>query len=616
MILVVQVGQLYEISFQYDPVLVSMVKKVPSKRWDPDRKVWTIHKNHLGWFLKEIEDTPYKQMLQIQSQEHLNENAKIEATSAIPNIDISDVHFRVAEGFQPYQHQLDFMKYAIDRQRRGYRGGFLVGDEQGLAKSAETFNLAIYNREHGMCRRCLIICCINSSKSNWKDDIYRHTRGEYDGYILGSRYITRGRRKGKVRLESSTEEKYLDLVNNCMYGKPECGPLPFFLIINIEALRYKVKRTYPITQQIISMVQSGEIDMIAIDEVHKNMSPSSTQGKQLLKIKEATGSKCMWMPITGTLIVNRPTDAFTPLKLIDAHTFRHFGEWCDHFCMYGGYGGKEVVGYRNIPDLKQMLNQNMIRRLKSDVLDLPPKIYITDYVENTPYQERLYERIQNEISEDVIANANSLNPLSRFLRLRQVNGAPELIDPNLKIDDSYISKNAKLQRILFRLEEISDRGEKVLIFSNWVEPLRTLYRFISKLYKTCCFTGTMTEEARQKHKKVFMENPKYMVMMGTIGAMGTTHTLTAANNVIFYDEPWTPSDKEQAADRTHRIGQLRESINVYTILSRDTVDDRVHSIIYQKEGVSGYIIDDRLDLQKHPELFHYLLQGKLPESMN
>ena len=111
-----------------------------------------------------------------------------------------------------------------------------------------------------------------------------------------------------------------------------------------------------------------------------------------------------------------------------------------------------------------------------------------------------------------------------------------------------------------------------------------------------------------------MTNPAYTIMLGTIGAMGTTHTLTAANNVIFYDEPWTPSDKEQAADRTHRISQVHDSVNVYTIISRDTVDDRVHSILYQKEGVSGYIVDDRLDLQKHPELFHYLLQGKLPQA--
>ena len=614
MILVVQVGQLYEISFRYDPVLVSLIKNVPSKKWDSSRKVWTIHKDHLGWFLKEIEDTPYKQMVKIQSQEHLNENAAIDTHTKIPEVDISDVNFRVAEGFKPYQHQLDFMKYALDRQNKGYWGGFILGDEQGLAKTMETVNLAIYNRAHGNCRRCLIICCINSSKSNWKNDIFKHTCKEYDAYILGSRYITRGRRKGSIRFESSTEEKYNDLADNCMYGDPSSGPLPFFLVLNIEALRYKVGRKYPITQRIIDMVKSGEIDMIAIDEVHKNMSPTSTQGKQILKIKEAVGTKCMWMPITGTLIVNRPTDAFTPLKLIDAHSFPHYGAWCKHFCLYGGYGGHEIVGYRNIPELKTMIDANMIRRLKKDVLDLPPKIHILDVIENTAYQERLYAQVQNEIASDTVANQQALNPLTRFLRLRQVNGAPELVDPSLKIDDSYIQKNARLAHTLSRLEEIHDRGEKVLIFSNWVEPLRTLYRFVSKKYKVCCYTGTMREDVREKHKRVFMTNPAYTIMLGTIGAMGTTHTLTAANNVIFYDEPWTPSDKEQAADRTHRISQVHDSVNVYTIISRDTVDDRVHSILYQKEGVSGYIVDDRLDLQKHPELFHYLLQGKLPQA--
>ena len=255
-----------------------------------------------------------------------------------------------------------------------------------------------------------------------------------------------------------------------------------------------------------------------------------------------------------------------------------------------------------------MLQANMIRRLKKDVLDLPDKIHYTEYIENTSYQDKLYKQITGELRRDKSTVLESLNPLTQFLRLRQVNGSPELIDTSLKVDRDYLKKNAKLQWVMQKLEEIAERGEKTLIFSNWVEPLRTLYRFVSEKYKTCCYTGTMSEADREKHKRVFQTNPEYTVMIGTIGAMGTTHTLTAASNVIFYDEPWTPTDKEQAEDRAHRIGTVADSINIYTVLSKDTIDDRVHDIVYTKDSIGKFIVDNDLsNLRKNPQLFDFLL---------
>ena len=121
-----------------------------------------------------------------------------------------------------------------------------------------------------------------------------------------------------------------------------------------------------------------------------------------------------------------------------------------------------------------------------------------------------------------------------------------------------------MSRLIELIDEIQLRGEKVLVFSNWVQPLRTLYKIINSRYKVCYFTGTMSAEAREQQKQLFMTDPSYTVMIGTVGAMGTTHTLTAANNVIFLDEPWTPTDKVQAEDRAHRIGSSKP-VNIYTV---------------------------------------------------
>ena len=84
------------------------------------------------------------------------------------------------------------------------------------------------------------------------------------------------------------------------------------------------------------------------------------------------------------------------------------------------------------------------------------------------------------------------------------------------------------------------------------------------------------------------------------------HNLQVATNVIFADEPWTAADKEQAEDRCHRSVST-EPINIYTIITKGTVDERVHNIVYTKEGVANYIVDGELDLHSHPELFDLLL---------
>lgn len=601
-----QNGNYYEIKFKYDPTLVAMIKQIPGKEWNPGEKLWRIHKDKLGMLLNMLKGSKYADAYELQSNEQIGENAEIEPTTTIPNVDLTGIKLFVEDGSKLYPHQLDFMKYAIDRQRKGYRSGFLCADDPGLGKTIESVNYAMYNKLYNRYKHCLVICNVNTSKYNWQDDIRKHTNGKMNGYILGSRKRKHPKPGQATYIVGSSQNKLDDLLCGHMYGDDNEPELPYFIILNVEAIRMKVGKRYPIADKIIDMINDGELNMIIIDEVHKNMSPTSLQGKQILRIKDKTHSRCTWVSLTGTPIVNKPTDVFLPMRLIDAHNFTSYYKWCQYFCVYGGYGGHEVIAYRNIPRLKFMLQQNMIRRRKEDVLDLPDKIHMDVYVENTKYQSRLAE----EVTMDLIAHAeeiaNDLNPMVRFLRLRQVNGSPELVDHDLRVDNTYLKYNAKLVKLLELLEEIHERGEKTVIFSNWVEPLRTLFKFLASKYKVCCFTGTMSEAERQKHKRVFMNNPEYTVMIGTIGALGTTHTLTAANNIIFYDEPWTYADKLQAEDRCHRIS-AKKSVNVYTLISKDTIDERVHDIVYSKKDTSDYLVDNKLDFKNNPNLVATLL---------
>lgn len=748
----------YILRFQYDPNLIAIVKEVPGRQWHPNEKYWSIPLSHLGWLIKGIQGTAYEKALEIVSDEHINENATIDSTDRIPDIDISDVDLYVEEGSEMYRHQLDFLKFAKNKGQKGFiladdmgcitgdtkltlrklslstynymsieslyrffhgkhmRGrGFstedryarccnpetheitlelvldvvqtgikqvyllelecghkikLTADHKVLTtkgfveaidlrpgdmvcvqgkqkcrysevkrlikidkemtydvklagphhnflandifvhncgKTLEVINFALYQRKRYRYRHCLIITCVNTAKYSWQEDIIKHTNGKEQAYILGSRIIKRGKRKGKIRYNGSGQDKVDDLVTGHMYGDNEAPKLPYFIITNIESLgRTKAGKKFILEDALVQMITDGDISIIAIDECHKNMSPQSTQGKVILDIKKKTGKMLQWIPMTGTPIKNKPTDVYTPLKLVDGHEIKSFYQWSHLFCIFGGYGDYEIMGYKNIPMLKDMLQGNMIRRMKSEVLDLPPKIYYNEYVENTPVQEELYQAICDELYEQREEILQSLNPLAAMLRLRQVNGSPELVDDTIQLDDKYLSKNAKLTRLIEIIDDIVERDEKVIVFSNWVEPLRTIYRYIHTKYKTCCYTGTMSEADREKHKGVFINNPEYKVMLGTAGAMGVSVTLTVATNVIFYDDVWTAADKEQCEDRCLRIGQ-HSSVNIYTLMAKDTVDEKVRQIIETKRGIAGYIVDNKLDLKANPQLFDFLL---------
>lgn len=601
MLNVIQKGPIYEISFKYDPALIALVRNVPGRRWEPDMKVWTIPSDQLGSFLAEIKGTVYAEICNIVSQEDLNVNPPLDDVVLIPDINVK-WDYLVKEGFKPFNHQLEFMKYAVHRYDNGNHNGFILTDEQGLAKTSEVMNLALYRRKYQKYKHCLVIVCINGAKYNWVEDITLHTRGKEIPYILGTRI---SKRSGKMSIGGG-KEKLEDLQTGHMYGDKSAPKLPYFIVMNIEAVRTKSGRKLTVMEEIIKLVKDNYINMIAIDEIHLNMSPGSLQGKAILKIKQQTGTSVEWIPMTGTPITNRPTDVFTPLKLVNGHSFKDYWSWCQHFCVYGGFNNHDIMGYKNIPELKQLLHSNMIRRLKKDVYDLPPKIPYAIYVENTETQSRMYKQIQSELKKKKDEILQQMNPLVALLKLRQVNGAPEIIDPNIPIDKSYMNINAKMSRIMELLEEIHERGEKVIIYSNWVEPLKTLYKFVSAKYKTCCYTGTMKEADRQAHKSTFINNPEYTVMIGTIGALGTSHTLTVARNVIFLDEPWTPSTKEQAEDRIHRPGTT-ESVNIYTIITIDTIDEVVHNILKDKKAISTFIVDGKIDLRGNPDLFDKLL---------
>lgn len=324
--------------------------------------------------------------------------------------------------------------------------------------------------------------------------------------------------------------------------------------------------------------------------VHNCKDPTSQQGKALLKLQAET-----MISMTGTPLMNNPLDLYIHLKWLgyEKHAFYSFKK---HYCVFGGFGGFQIVGYRNLDQLKAQFEEIMIRRLKKDVLDLPDKIYTTEYVEMSPKQTKIYKEIQSDLLDNIDKVSSALNPLSELIRLRQATGYTGILS-------STIQESAKLDRLEELLDEIVSNGGKALIFSNWTAMTNPTFERLRR-FNPAIITGETKDRVAEQDK--FMNDDSCKVIIGTIGAMGTGLTLTAASTVIFLDEPWNRATREQAEDRAHRIG-TKENVNIIFLITKNTIDERIHQIVEDKGEMADMLVDGKLNKQNKEKLVNFLL---------
>lgn len=445
---------------------------------------------------------------------------------------------------KPYKHQIDAFNYALSNR------SFLLGDEQGLGKTKQALDIAV-SRSHKF-KHCLIVCGVNGLKWNWLNEIGVHTNRS--GYILGMQP------NGKI---GTVEQRYNDLLK---------AHDELFIITNIETLRDK-----RISKEIENMCASGLIGMTIIDEIHKAKNYSSQQGKAI-----HCCSSFYRLALTGTPLMNSPMDLYNILKWLgyENHTYTQFE---DYYAEKGGFGNYEIIGYKNLDKLKQLLDRHMLRRKKEEVLDLPSKIYINEILEMDATQKSIYNELHTETIQLIDKILLDRNPLSKLTRLRQATSCPH------KLTTKKVG-NVKIDRIVDIVEECPD---KVIIFSNFTSTIYPVAEAL-KDYNPAIVTGEEkdTDSAITK----FKQDPNCKVILGTVPCLGTGFTLTEASAVVFCDEPWNMANKLQAEDRAHRIGTTKP-VSIYTLLCKDTIDIKINEVVKQKGELSDYLVDQSLSQQ-------------------
>lgn len=537
----------FKVSFNYDKRIVDTIKQVPNAIYHKKLQCWEIPTTSLSRAITLLTNF---------------DSIDLSILDEIKEETSDEVELNGNFITQPFDYQVDGIKFGLSHKR------WLLLDAPGLGKTLQMIYLAQELKERNEISHCLVICGVNSLKHNWKSEIEKHSN--LSVHILGEKINSKGVAKVggiKDRLEDLNVERK-----------------EFFTITNIETLR---------DSNIVKAINSGKtkFDLILFDECHKAKSVSSQQSKGLQKL-DAKYKVAM----TGTLLTNNPIDAYVPLKWLGvenstATNFKYY------YCVFGGYFGNEIIGYKNTDVLKDQLSKCSLRRTK-DLLDLPPKTVIQEYVTMDTKQLDFYNNIVDGIVTQVDkVHLNPANILSLTTRLRQATAAPWVLS-------SEDIPSAKVDRAKDLVEEIVENGDKVIIFSVFKDPLNRLYTELSQ-YNPVLVTGDVPDSQVEINKQIFQEDSKCKLMLATTQKAGTGLTLTAASYAIFLDTPWTAAEFEQSQDRIHRIG-ANKNVFIYELITKDTIDERVHDIVQTKEAISDFIIDDKISENSIDSLKRYI----------
>ena len=541
------------VSFDYNSDIVSFIKQMGTRIYNPDNRTWEMPMNSIISLCNKFE----------------NEEIKIDGI--YENLDERHIKIDIPKGFEfktkPFEHQIEGVRFGLDKKK------FLLCDDQGLGKTKQIIDLVGCLEKTDKINKVLIVCGVNSLKYNWQSEIGIHSNEK--GWVLGTRY----RKTTGKAYEGSTKDKLQDLDD-----LPDCK----YIITNVESLRAgsqkisKTKYFFPIAKKLKTLCDNGTISVIAFDECHKSKNPTALQSRALSILQTN-----YMVAMSGTPLMNNPLDLYFPLHWLgyDKHSFYQFKQ---HYCRMGGFGGHEVVGYKNLDELRAMMDGIMLRRLKTEVLDLPEKMHQNMFVDMTPKQTKIYNEALSGVKKEINKIKMSNNPLSMLIRLRQATGWTGLLSDKIK-------ESAKMDRMLELVEEISQSDQKCIVFSNW-SNITSVARTLLKPYNPAYITGETTPEDRMREVDKFQQDKSCKVIIGTIGAMGTGLTLTAAQTVIFLDSPWNRALKDQAEDRAHRIG-TKGTVNIITLCCKDTIDERIEDIVEKKGAISDALVDGKIGIE-------------------
>ena len=444
----------------------------------------------------------------------------------------------------PLSHQIE----AIDYIRRN--NIVPLFDEQGLGKSKMVIDALCSNIGSKEIDGALIICK-KSLLHTWRNEILKHSH-LFPIVLSGSK-----RQRGRSFLT---------------FGH--------FYIANYEAVLQEL--------ELIQLILKHKDFAIVLDESQRIKNPNAKTTKAILSLSSLSKKRVI---ITGTPIANRPEDIWSQFYFLD-HGKTMGSDYIEFKTKYEIKlkSNESLATFeKQLLDLRSRIDKVSVRRTK-DVLDLPEKKYLNVDVVLSPKQQEIYDvakkelyyEIENKDGESIIEEIE--NYLVKLLRLTQIASNPKLL-----IDD-YDETPSKFIKLDHLIQEITAKGEKVIIWTSFKKNIRLL-RSRYKNFGALMLFGEIPINERNNIVVKFTTITKYMVLVANPAAAKEGLTLTPANNVIYLDRNFKMDDYLQSQDRIHRVGQTKKC-NIIKLVARNTIDKYTDEILEKKELIARYTLGD------------------------
>ena len=362
------------------------------------------------------------------------------------------------------------------------------------------------------------------------------------------------------------------------------------LAMNVEALS-----TIKGASSAFKFLKMNPNNLFIMDESTAIKNRKAMRTKNALKAASLAKYKRI---LTGSPITKNPMDLFSQCNFLSPKllNFKSFFAYQARYAivrrrMMGARSFQEITGYQRLDELHGKLGKFSARVLKEDCLDLPDKIYTSRRVPLTKEQLAAYVQMKKlaltRLEKGELSTTASV--LTQIMRLQ------EICCGHLKMDDGTIQEipNKRLDELFNTIDEMSG---KVIIWATWVYDLERIVNKLRERYgedSAEAFYGATPQDKRQEIVKNFQDkkNPlRFFVGNPKTGGYGLT--LTAATNVIYWNNGYDLETRIQSEDRAHRIGQDNHVLYV-DLISPSTVDEKILTALKGKISIAQEVLGEQ-----------------------
>ena len=341
---------------------------------------------------------------------------------------------------------------------------------------------------------------------------------------------------------------------------------------------------------LLDKLMQWDPDLIIADESQRIKSPKAEQSKAMHQLGDKARYKLI---LSGTPVQNNALDLYSQYRFMDKSIFgTNYYAFRGRYAIMGGFDNKQVVGYKDMEDLIRKEYSAAYRVTKAEALDLPEQTFLTRYVQLSPKDRKLYDRIKKESFAELVngETVTATTVPTRLLRLQQFAGGFIQTDDGEKPEFAHDAKLKALEDILD--DYVLDAGKKLVVFARF-RPELTLIEQLrrKKKIRYGLIYGDIPLSERGGIVKDFQENPQTRVFLAQIDTAGLGITLTAADTCVYYSVNFNYAAYSQSLARIHRIGQ-RNTCTYIHLITEKTVDEKIMRALQKKEDLAKAVVDN------------------------